>query len=205
VRKLDGATIGITGETSTSYPLLRLLLDGHFGVHPASYVRRPQGPDPSDDAILLIGDAALKRAARNGLEPGKRDYGCGILELGTGRFDEPYQHVLDLSAAWKQWQGIPFVFARWMVRREVSRDDRILLVEALLASLDRNMRRLEEVAAENADRAGLSPPAAYAYLMAFIYRFGDAGEQAVRSFRDLLESTPWWETAPPAVLQEGGA
>ncbi len=205
VRTLDGATIGITGETSTSYPLLRLLLDGHFGVHPASYVRRPQGPDPSDDGILLIGDTALQRAARNGLEPGKRDYGRGILELGTGRFDEPYQHVLDLSAAWKHWQGMPFVFARWMVRHEVSSDDRILLVEALLASLDRNLRRLQEVAAENADRAGLSPSAAYAYLMGFTYRFGDDGEQAVRRFRDLLESTHWWETAPPVVLQEEGA
>ena len=67
------------------------------------------------------------------------------------------------------------------------------------------MRRLEEVAADNADRAGLSRSAAYAYLMGFIYRFGDDGEQAVGCFRDLLESTHWWETAPPAVLQEGGA
>jgi len=205
VRQLDGATIGITGETSTSYPLLRLLLDGHFGVTPASYVRRPQGPDPGDDAILLIGDAALKRAARSGLEPGRRDYGRGILELGSGRFEEPYQHVLDLSAAWKEWQAMPFVFARWMVHREVSRDDRVMLVEALLASLDRNMRRLEEVAATNADRAGLSTAAAFAYLMGFTYRFGDTGETAIRTFRDLLESTQWWETAPPKMLQEGGA
>lgn len=203
VRQLDGATIGITGETSTSYPLLRLLLDGHFGVRPSTYVRRPQGPDPSDDAILLIGDAALRRAARNGLEPGRRDYGRGILELGTGRFEEPYQHVLDLSAAWKEWQGTPFVFARWMVRREVARDERVMLVEALLASLDRNMRRLEEVAAEYADRAGLSDAAAYHYLMCFNYRFGDAGNVAIEKFRELLESTLWWETAPPAALQRG--
>ncbi len=205
VGKLDGATIGITGETSTSYPLLRLLLDGHFGVHPAVYLRRPDGPEVSDDAILLIGDSALRRAARSGLEPGSRDYGGGILELGTGRFEEPYQHVLDLSAAWREWQGRPFVFARWMVRRQVSREDRVMLVEALLSSLDANMRRLEELAAENGDRGGISAPAAYAYLMAFIYRFGDQGEEAIATFRELLESTQWWETAQPAVLQKGGA
>ena len=205
VGKLDGATIGITGETSTSYPLLRLLLDGHFGVHPAAYLRRPDGPEVSDDAILLIGDSALRRAARSGLEPGGRDYGGGILELGTGRFEEPYQHVLDLSAAWREWQGRPFVFARWMVRRQVSREDRVMLVEALLSSLDANMRRLEELAAENGDRGGISAPAAYAYLMAFIYRFGDQGEEAIATFRELLESTQWWETAQPAVLQKGGA
>ncbi len=205
VRTLDGATSGITVETSSSYPLLRLLLDGHFGVHPAAYHRRPNGPEVSDDAILLIGDSALRRAARSGLEPGRRDYGGGIMELGTRRFEEPYQNVLDLSAAWREWQGRPFVFARWMVHREVSREDRVMLVEALLSSLDANMRGLAELAAETAGRAGISGPAAYAYLMAFIYRFGDRGEEAIETFRELLESTQWWETAPPAVLEKGGA
>lgn len=204
VHRLDGATIGITGETSTSYPLLRLLLDGWFGARPAQYARRPEGARPGDDALLLIGDAALRRAARNGLVPGTRDYG-DVIELDTDRFEEPFQHVLDLSAAWKQWQGMPFVFARWMVRRGVPRDDRVMLVESLLATLDANLRRLEEVAAQHAGRAGLTPGAAYAYLMGFTYRFGGAGEAAIERFRYLLESSQWWETAPPAVLQKGKA
>ena len=204
VQKLNGATIGITGETSTSYPLLRLLLNGYFGVNPAAYVRRPNGPEVSDDALLLIGDSALRRAARSGQEPGLRDYTAGILELEASRFEEPYRHVLDLSAAWREWQGRPFVFARWMVRREVAREDRITLLGALLSSFDANMRRLEKLAADNADRAGISADAAYAYLMGFIYRFGDHGEEAIESFRELLESTHWWETAPPIALESEG-
>jgi len=205
VRKLDGATIGITGETSTSYPLLRLLLDGHYGVHPSAYIRRPQGPEVSDDGILLIGDAALKRAARSGLEPGRRDYSGEILELGSGRFEEPYQHVMDLSAAWKNWQRLPFVFARWMVHRKVPHADRVMLVETLLNSLDTNLHRLEQVAKDNAARAGLTPEGAYAYLMGFTYRFGDEGERSILTFRELLEATQWWETAPPAILEKEGA
>ena len=204
VQKLNGATIGITGETSTSYPLLRLLLNGYFGVNPAAYVRRPNGPEVSDDALLLIGDSALRRAARSGQEPGLRDYTAGILELEASRFEEPYRHVLDLSAAWREWQGRPFVFARWMVRREVAREDRITLLGALLSSFDANMRRLEKLAADNADRAGISADAAYAYLMGFIYRFGDHGEEAIEIFRELLESTNWWETAPPIALESEG-
>ena len=204
VQKLNGATIGITGETSTSYPLLRLLLNGYFGVNPAAYVRRPNGPEVSDDALLLIGDSALRRAARSGQEPGLRDYTAGILELEASRFEEPYRHVLDLSAAWREWQGRPFVFARWMVRREVAREDRITLLGALLSSFDANMRRLEKLAADNADRAGISADAAYAYLMGFIYRFGDHGEEAIEIFRELLESTHWWETAPPIALESKG-
>ena len=204
VQKLNGATIGITGETSTSYPLLRLLLNGYFGVNPAAYVRRLNGPEVSDDALLLIGDSALRRAARSGQEPGLRDYTAGILELEDSRFEEPYRHVLDLSAAWREWQGRPFVFARWMVRREVAREDRITLLGALLSSFDANMRRLEKLAADNADRAGISADAAYAYLMGFIYRFGDHGEEAIEIFRELLESTHWWETAPPIALESKG-
>jgi hypothetical protein len=41
--------------------------------------------------------------------------------------------------------------------------------------------------------------------MGFNYRFGDPGETAIKKFRRLLESTQWWETAPPAVLEKGNA
>jgi len=202
VTELDGATLGITGETSTSYPLLRLLLDEHHGVRPATFVRREDGPESSDDGILLIGDAALRRAARGGLLPGRVDYGEGTLELpDADPFDEPFPHVLDLAAAWNRWQGQPFVFARWMVHADVEHADRVTLLTVLMETLDRNLRRLDEVAERHADLAGLDTAAAYAYLMGFTYRFGEAGERAIRTFRRLLEASQWWEAAPPAVLQ----
>jgi len=40
--------------------------------------------------------------------------------------------------------------------------------------------------------------------MGFIYRFGDHGEEAIEIFRELLESTHWWETAPPIALESKG-
>lgn len=205
VAELDGATLGITGETSTSYPLLRLLLDEHYGVQPATFVRREDGPDPSDDGILLIGDAALRRAARGGLLPGRVDYSGALLELpDADAFEEPYRHVLDLAAAWREWQGQPFVFARWMVHEQVEREGRVELVRELIETLERNLRRLEEVAARHAGWADLDRDAAYAYLMGFTYRFGEPGERAIETFRRLLEATRWWEAAPPTVLQGKG-
>ena len=78
-----------------------------------------------------------------------------------------------------------------------------MLVETLLASLDDNMRQLRQVAADNADRAGLTAEGAYAYLMGFTYRFGEPGEESIRRFRHLLESTHWWEVAPPLGLEKG--
>lgn len=202
VNELDGATIGITSQTSTSYPLLRLLLDEHHGVRPATFVRREEGPEPTDDGILLIGDAALERAARGGLVPGRVDYGDGVLELPEADpFDEPYRHVLDLAAAWNRWQEQPFVFARWMVHGDVDHADRVMLLRELMEALERNLRHLDEVAERHAGLAGLDRAAAYAYLMGFTYRFGERGERAIRTFRRLLEATRWWEAAPPAVLQ----
>jgi chorismate dehydratase len=202
VERLSGRTLGITGETSTSYPLLRLLLEDCYGVRPTAYVRRKGEEAPGDSGVLLIGDAALRRAKRSGLEPGTIEYSDQPFRLeGANPFDEPFPYVLDLAAAWKAWQGLPFVFARWMVRRDVSIDARGELLELLSKTLEGNLRRLDRLAPEYAERAGLSAQGAFAYLMGFTYQFGSAGEAGIEAFRDLLESTAWWETVPPALLE----
>jgi chorismate dehydratase len=202
--QLGGTTIGITGETSTSYPLLRLLLEDRFGVRPTAYVRRSGEPAHGDSGVLLIGDAALRRARRSGLEPGVIEYPGDPFELeGADPFEEPFRHVLDLAAAWKAWQGMPFVFARWMVRREVDAESRRELLQLLSETLAGNLRNLDRLAAEHASRGDLSGKGAFAYLMGFTYQFGSAGEAAISRFRSLLESTAWWETVPPALLSEG--
>jgi chorismate dehydratase len=201
VARLGGTTLGITGETSTSYPLLRLLLEDRFGVRPAAYIRRPDEPAAGDSGILLIGDAALRRARRSGLEPGVMEYSNDFFEMeGADPFDEPYRYVLDLAAAWKAWQNLPFVFARWMVRRDVDAEARRDLLQLLTETLECNLRRLDQLACEHAFRADLSEQGAFAYLMGFTYRFGLAGEKGIARFRSLVESTAWWETVPPALL-----
>jgi chorismate dehydratase len=202
IERLGGKTLGITGETSTSYPLLRLLLEDCYGIRPAAYVRRTGEAAPGDSGVLLIGDAALRRAKRSGLEPGANEYSGEPFRLdGADPFEEPFPHVLDLAAAWKAWQGLPFVFARWMVRRDVDIDARGELLELLTETLEDNLRRLDRLALEHAARAGLSERGAFAYLMGFTYQFGSAGEAGIKTFRNLLESTAWWEIVPPALLE----
>jgi chorismate dehydratase len=201
VDRLDGTTLGITGETSTSYPLLRLLLEDRYAVRPSAYIRRPEEPAPGDSGMLLIGDAALRRARRGGLEPGSVEYSSEPFELeGADPFAEPYRYVLDLAAAWKAWQGLPFVFARWMVRRDVGAEARRDLLQLLTETLESNLRRLDRLAPEYACRADLSEHGAFAYLMGFTYKFGLPGEEGIGKFRNLVESTAWWETVPPALL-----
>src|SRR5262245_6192504 len=90
---LHGAAIGVTDETSTSVELLRVLLALRFEWRPVRWMP----VNASADALLLIGDQALRALA--------------------GEPERP--HRLDLAEAWTAWTGLPFVFARWGVRTAI--------------------------------------------------------------------------------------
>src|SRR5260370_38708514 len=78
---LVGARVGITGETSTSVELLRVLLALRHGVEPAAWA----GPDEPCDAVLLIGEQAIQRLTRA----------------------PAAAHVFDLAPEWRGWPGLP--------------------------------------------------------------------------------------------------
>ncbi len=201
---LDGATIAITGETSTSFPLLRLLLEQRMRIVPGEYVRRPEGPHPDDKALLLIGDAALRLAAAGGLVPGLADYSAELIPLARPT-DGEWTHVTDLGAAWRRWQGLPFVFARWAVGRHVSRADRDELDGRLARSLAASQRNLLPLAAANCAAAGLDGEAAHAYLAAFGYECGPHERAGQGIFLGLLEATDWWRSEALAAPVEIGS
>lgn len=200
---LGGATIAITGETSTSFPLLRLLLEQRLGVAPAEYVRRPAGPLPEDGAVLLIGDAALRLAAEGGLVPGLADYSADLVTLARPTQGE-WTHVMDLGTAWQSWQGLPFVFARWAIDQHVSREDRDELSNRLERSLATSLVELAPLAAANCAVAGLDGEAARAYLAGFGYECGPREKAGQGIFFGLLEATDWWERDSLAVPAEIG-
>ena len=86
----DRLPIHLTTESETSRRLLHVLWKREYGVEPAFTV------DPaSARARLLIGDEALREH----------------------RVPHAWPVVADLCAWWELQTGLPFVFARWMVRR----------------------------------------------------------------------------------------
>lgn len=102
-------------ESQTSVALLELLLDGLWGTKgtlvPERGWQRPV-------AFLRIGDRALR-------------------EMASGK----WRYWWDLGQAWFEWTGLPFVFALWLVRREVVERDpqRIAqLHRSLIASRERD-------------------------------------------------------------------
>jgi len=97
--ELDGRPVALGSTSRTGVLLAQMLLAEKYGVHP-EYFRCP--PDLAQmlmeaDAGVLIGDAALRAmyaAPTRGLQ------------------------ITDLGLAWKQWTGLPMVFAVWAVRKD---------------------------------------------------------------------------------------
>jgi len=161
IEELDGAIVGVTEETSTSVRLLQLLLEQRYRVRPCEYRRGEKG-----DAWLVIGDAAL-RERKQGTAP----------------------YVYDLGEEWRRWQGLPFVFARWVVRRTLPAVEKEHLHQVLCASFEAGMARLEEVAAQHAGQASLEVSEIVAYLRNFTYRIGDPEERGLAEFKRLCHGS----------------
>jgi chorismate dehydratase len=96
--------------------------------------------------VLVIGDAALL--------------------LGAAR---AYPHVTDLGQAWKDWTGLPFVFAVWAARRAVDRRAVRDVHRALLASRTWGLAHLDDLAEGAAAATGVGRARCREYLEGLDY------------------------------------
>jgi len=155
ITALAGSHIGVTDEASTALRLLDVLLRVRYQVQPAAYVPL-QTPH---DAFLLIGNQALRQ--RRGA-PG-------------------FPYTYDLSAEWYAWTGLPFVFARWLVRRDAAPEDKALLEEALYTGLEDGVEALCQLARPREDLLML-PREVTRYIQGFRYYIGRSEQQAIDHF-----------------------
>lgn len=101
---------------------------------------------------------------------------------------------LDLAAEWKEWTGLPFVFAAWCAREgALSPEHEKLLIEAK----ERGLARRNEIADAHAERTGLSAESLRSYLSQSIhYELGDSERKGLERFFEegakagLLPKTP---------------
>jgi chorismate dehydratase len=158
--RLDGATVGVTHESSTSVRLLKVMLSHVWRVRPARFVAL----DPrQNDAYLLIGDEALLHR----------------------RGDELHPNSADLGEVWHKWTGLPFVFARWVVRRDLPASDRDRLCALLEHSMATSRSQLDRICAARAAALGMTIGEVREYLEGFRFRATAAEHEAMSRFRDL--------------------
>jgi aminodeoxyfutalosine synthase len=164
-RDLDGKTIGITDDTATSVRLLQILLARKYGVR-ATCVRMHAGVNDhsSYDAVLLIGDEALRRN-KEGL-PG-------------------FELVFDLALEWYDWQKLPFVFAVWAAQQSMSQPDKAELKEMIQRSLASSGGDYVPIAGAHGRRIGLTDAETQEYLAGFNYTLGEREREAMTVFRGL--------------------
>jgi chorismate dehydratase len=157
---LDGATVGVTNQTSTSVRLLKVLLKNAWRVRPAQYTHVDW---PNNDAFLLIGDEALIH--RRGIKD--------------------YPHVADLGEVWNKWTGLPFVFARWLVRADLPDADKARLISMLDTSIAEGWAHFERVVAPRVADLNMSIEEMREYLQGFRFRMTTAENQAIGKFQQL--------------------
>lgn len=163
---LDGAKVALGSTSRTGVLLAQMLLADRYGVRP-EYFRCP--PDLTQmlleaDAGVLIGDVALRAlydAPRRGLA------------------------VTDLGQAWREWTGLPMVFAVWATRRDFAANHpgRVKEVhDAFLRSRDLCLSELDEVAAAAARWEPFDAETLASYFRVLDFSLGDRQVSGLREF-----------------------
>jgi chorismate dehydratase len=140
----------VTDETSTSVRLLQVLLEKRYSRTGITYGRVASSLlyDGSANGLLLIGDEAL-RARKEGIK------GLPV--------------VTDLATEWMNWQGAPFVFARWAVAKQVPERSKMQLITI------------------EAKARGLATVDVGDYWDGFVFRLTPEHERSIRTFKGLVE------------------
>lgn len=164
--ELDGRRVALGSTSRTGVLLARMLLAGQYGARP-EYFECP--PDLTEmlleaDGAVLIGDVALRalyEAPRRGLT------------------------VTDLGQAWRDWTGLPMVFAAWGVRRDFAEANpgQVKDVhEAFLRSREVCRRELDAVAAAAARWEPFDAATLASYFRVLDFSLGERQVAGVREF-----------------------
>ena len=154
---LDAGRVLVSRSSMTSVALLRLMFEQVWRSEPVFVPSDAEiadlaraGTEPHD-ARLIIGDAAL------------------MLTSGASALAGDYPYVYDLGEVWKEWTGLPFVFAVWVAQRTTAVADALAVHAQLIESRDWGLAHLEQLAAQAAAATGVTGRAALEYLSGLDY------------------------------------
>ncbi len=132
-------TLALDEGSRTSAVLAQILLHELHGAHPqlASLPLGAEARDVSSDAVLIIGDRAIRSETSDFVE------------------------IWDLGDRWCRWSELPFVFAMWVARPGV---DTSAASEALTAARDEGCRNLASISRQQSIPMKLSYELVFEYL-----------------------------------------
>lgn len=156
--QLDGELVTLGSTSRTTIELAKMLLEERVGVRPQYLTCPPDLPAMMLEApaAVLIGDAALRATLHDGPR----------LQLD----------VHDMGAAWRDWTGLPMVFAVWAARREFATDHPGLVKDvhdAFVRSREISLARVDEVAQSAARWEDFEAAALVRYFQTLDFSLGD--------------------------------
>ncbi len=163
--ELQGRRVLVSKSSMTSVALLELLFENVWDAKPAFIPSNAELVDVArfgeeeHDARLVIGDAALHLWSRL-RSPELYPSDSGLSE---------YRYAYDLGAEWKQWTGLPFVFAVWVAQRTAPVAESLAIQAGLIASRDWGLRHLDTLAAQAAIATGVDRGVCIEYLSGLDY------------------------------------
>ncbi|MEO6712938.1 MAG: menaquinone biosynthesis protein [Mycobacteriales bacterium] len=163
---LDGQRVALGSTSRTSVLLAQMILEERYAVRPDYFTCPPDltAMMLEAEAAVLIGDAALRAT-----------------------YDAPNRGLLvhDLGEEWKDWTGLPMVFAVWATRRDfaAARPDAVADVHrAFRASLDLSLSRVSEVAEQAARWEPFDAATLAAYFTTLDFCLGERQLLGLREF-----------------------
>ena len=149
-------TVALGSTSRTSVLLAQMLMEQRWDNRPTYETMAPDLASMlrACDAAVLIGDAALRAT-----------------------YEAPAQglHVTDLGAAWREWTGLPMVFAVWAARRDYAEAYPELVAgvqHSFRTSLTSSLARVEEVAEDAARWEPFDAATLVTYFRALDFRLG---------------------------------
>ena len=183
--------VHVDSDSHTSVALLRLVLARQFGVRPtlaevdlvSHLPALHAGAEPWPEAMLVIGDKVVTQSPPASV----------------------YEHQLDLGQAWKEFTGLPFVYAVWMCRRSEMGSE---VVRGAWARLDRQRRhnstRLDWIVTSNAPARGWPLEAAHHYLSDLLrYNVSPEHRRGLATFYEMAAAEGLLPAASSVVWADG--
>ncbi len=160
--EMDSRTcVRLTTESASSIRLLFLVLGYRNGFE---NLPKLANTDERPNGELLIGDAALMR----------------MRDIRAAGVAADAAHVTDLASEWYGFHHLPFVFARWVVRKDAPTSARQALEKWLAEFQRREPALVKQAVPESARRIGVSASEISAYFQV-IRRTLDASDLSGQS------------------------
>ena len=97
-----------------------------------------------------------------------------------------FAHRFDLGAEWTQWTNLPFVFSRWVMRKDLDDREKATLEDSLYVGLEEGVDGLYHLN-EPRNELLMLPRDVVEYIQGIRYYVGRSEQQSIARFREYLE------------------